>query len=482
MRHRVLEENLKKRRVKRPDVALKTKTQETSGAIGTHKLPSQLATGLSAQFCPADDCQRGDALPLGRKQVRFTRNPSFAVCGPETAPSCAARCACSHMMVLCAALGHMARLEPQASSSVLTTIPAPFVALLRAELVLAMSENAAPQDPGAGELCRCENSADLPRRRAKLLTTELAEECATKMFTKRADGPHPSGLDTISDQPTIEEIVIAQAAALEAIGEKGSEKRAHANGLCARGMIDLEEALGYLLFDIFVGMIPSEKDARAVGKRAADKPPGKKEKERWKEKAKAARQAAKKAGADEEAVVAAGTAARAQAQAAFIEARVAIGGLERAADVLEPPPAVPEPPPPELPPMPPEGTPARVRLDMIMSREAAPVIAAAYTIAHRTHPRFGRARPLAEDEQLELAQVQLKHALRRLKAAHPDALEGCPWDEHAARSVVSWTVDVHSTGHVVPATVAAARRVKFDLDRAAADARRRVEREIGVVV
>ena len=46
--------------------------------------------------------------------------------------------------------------------------------------------------------------------------------------------------------------------------------------------------------------------ARGVGKNAADRLPGGKEKEKWREKGKAARKAAKATGADEEAVAAAG--------------------------------------------------------------------------------------------------------------------------------------------------------------------------------
>ena len=78
----------------------------------------------------------------------------------------------------------------------------------------------------------------------------------------------------------MEEIAIGQAAVLAALGEKGSEKRAHANSLCADGLIDLEQGLGYILCDRFGGKMPIPVEARAVGKRAADKLPGKKEKER----------------------------------------------------------------------------------------------------------------------------------------------------------------------------------------------------------
>ena len=68
--------------------------------------------------------------------------------------------------------------------------------------------------------------------------------------------------------------------------------------------------------------------------------------------------------------------------------------------------------------------------------------------------------------------MSFKHAMRRLAAAHPAALDGCPWAEQGvqgARGMLDLTVRVHSTGHRIPAAIAAAQRVYFDLDKAAAD-------------
>ena len=53
------------------------------------------------------------------------------------------------------------------------------------------------------------------------------------MFTVQANGPQASVLDPFTNFPTREEIENAQKAVLASIGEKGSEKRAHANSLCA---------------------------------------------------------------------------------------------------------------------------------------------------------------------------------------------------------------------------------------------------------
>ena len=106
-----------------------------------------------------------------------------------------------------------------------------------------MSENSAPNNLGAGDELRGA-TADGRVRRAVLLTAELAEDCATKMFTEHAGGPHSLNIDPVAFHPTVQEIEIGQVAVKAALGEKGSEKRAHANCLCADGLIDLEARNG----------------------------------------------------------------------------------------------------------------------------------------------------------------------------------------------------------------------------------------------
>ena len=54
-------------------------------------------------------------------------------------------------MALCAALARTGRLEPRHSTTQMTTIPARTDRMLCAELVLVMSENAAPTNLGAGD-------------------------------------------------------------------------------------------------------------------------------------------------------------------------------------------------------------------------------------------------------------------------------------------------------------------------------------------
>ena len=204
-----------------------------------------------------------------------------------------------------------------------------------------MSENAAPENEGPGDGLGG-SIADGRVRRAALLTAALAEDCAIKMFTERADGPHPLNIDPVAAHPTPEEVEICQAAVLGAIGgDKGSEKRARANRLCADGLIDLEQGLGYVLADRFGGWMPMPLEARGIGKRAADRLADKKEKERWKDKAQAARKAARKAGADEAAVAAAGQRARTKAEAAFKTAEAKISGLRAGGSELQPAPPTP---------------------------------------------------------------------------------------------------------------------------------------------
>ena len=86
------------------------------------------------------------------------------------------------------------------------------------------------------------------------------------MLMQRAGGPHPSGMPPIDGKPTVEEISTAKMVILNTIGEKKSEKRIKANQLCADGLIDKEQGLGYLLCDRFRAVPPSPEGARDIGK------------------------------------------------------------------------------------------------------------------------------------------------------------------------------------------------------------------------
>ena len=95
-----------------------------------------------------------------------------------------------------------------------------------------MSENEFRVNQEAGDESGGAAPADGRVHRAALLTDALAEDCTTKMFTLRANGPHALGIDPVAVHPTVEEITIGQVATKAALGEKGSEKRTHANTTC----------------------------------------------------------------------------------------------------------------------------------------------------------------------------------------------------------------------------------------------------------
>jgi hypothetical protein len=333
---------------------------------------------------------------------------------------------------------------------------------------LNMSENEFLVNQEAGDESGGAAPADGRVYRAALLTDALAEDCTTKMFTLRANGPHALGIDPVAVHPTVEEIMIGQVATKAALGEKGSEKRTHANGLCADGLIDLEQGLGYFLCDRFAGNMPTPLEARRVGKQAADRLPDRKEKERWKDKGKAARQAARKAGADEAAVAAAGLAARTKAETAFNTAEVSLKGLARAPEPL-PPPSIPstperapEPPGPPTPQKAPLCPRARAALEMTLSQDAASAIKAAFFFLGHTR----RGRDTFYNEELELTHVRYKHALRRLKRAYPGEL--CDWTEHAPERMYEWALMWEAAGHPIPAAAAAAHVLRINLQKAAA--------------
>ena len=170
------------------------------------------------------------------------------------------------------------------------------------------------------------------------------------MFLRRANSPHPSGTLPVANFPTPEEIVAGQAAVKAAIGEKGSEQRAHASQLAALGMIAKEEALGFWLCDRFGGAFPSSKTAHLIGKRAAERLPGAKEKSKWKEAARRARKAAEQQGEEGDAIAAAGKQAAADARDLFEQTEFSVD-MERPAEPPAPtPPTAPPPAPPTAPP------------------------------------------------------------------------------------------------------------------------------------
>ena len=131
--------------------------------------------------------------------------------------------------------------------------------------------------------------------------------------------------------------MIAKSAIIVIIGEKDSGKRRQANKLSKRGLLDQEEALGWVLSDRFKLVFPSnEKHARDLAKRANQKAPNKKEKAQWKEVARSAREAARAGNAAEDAVLEAGKAAFEEATAAYTRAEVDLKALSRGESISPP--------------------------------------------------------------------------------------------------------------------------------------------------
>ena len=103
-----------------------------------------------------------------------------------------------------------------------------------------------------------------------------------------------------------------------------------------------------------------------------------------------------------------------------------------------------------------------------MSSEAAVLIAAAYTVL--AHTRSGRDPHC--NEELEVAEVRYKHALRRLKQTFPG--EFCGWSERSSTEVIHWTLRFACIGHPIPAAEVAARRIGLDMEWALADMKARM--------
>ena len=71
------------------------------------------------------------------------------------------------------------------------------------------------------------------------------------------------------------------------------------------------------------------------------------------------------------------------------------------------------------------------------------------------------------DAKLEMMQVGFKHALLRLQAAYPTEF-GC-FSEDSYRQIIDWMVRLYACGQKIPAAVAAAEEVGYNLAGAAVE-------------
>jgi hypothetical protein len=101
-------------------------------------------------------------------------------------------------------------------------------------------------------------------------------------------------------------------------------------------------------------------------------------------------------------------------------------------------------------------------LNMAMSQAAALTIIAAYNIFKYSPPSGQES---FFNEEMEVAEVRYRHALRRLKEAYPDEFSG--FSDQSYMEILGWTVRLYSMGHRIPAAVAAAKRIGFPLEQMA---------------
>ena len=106
---------------------------------------------------------------------------------------------------------------------------------------------------------------------------------------------------------------------------------------------------------------------------------------------------------------------------------------------------------------------ARSIVEAASSSEAAAAISSAYNVLGCS--RAGK--DAYYNMKLEVAQVVYKHKLRDLKTAYPG--EFCGFSEGSFRDMVEWTICLEAAGITVPATVCAARKIRFNLKAAVAD-------------
>ena len=314
----------------------------------------------------------------------------------------------------------------------------------------------------------CDEAAEAPP--AEVPLAELMRR-ANFMFSGATGAVVASGGTLATSAPTyglIKDVIELVDDLPDALFDRRAEHRP-----C--GLLCRYSAVGMLIGDVLSLPQMPWTLAEPIGKAAA------KLKKEIAEAQKTAKKKAKRNGADAEAAAAAVLDRRVSLPLPTPEAiKAEARRLAKAASppAPEPPPAPKPPPAPTLPPMPPEGTLGRAKLDMALSKEFAAVIIPASVIYYRSHQASTGSLDEDEDEELDHAQVEMKHALRRLKRAHPAALEGCPWNEKSGLQVLYFASQIHSTGHIIPAAVASARRARFDLDRCAADFRRKFEAQL----
>ena len=155
------------------------------------------------------------------------------------------------------------------------------------------------------------------------------------------------------------------------------------------------------------------------------------------------------------------------ARAELLQAEPTLNGLPPANSIVVERRAPPAPAPPVRPAPAPRPAPrpmcerARDRLDMAQTEDGVLAIGTAYYLAKCKHERCDSY----YIEDIDMAEVKYKHALRRLKRDYPG--EFCGLSESSWGEMVGWTVRMHALGLPIPAADRAAERLEMCMKPAA---------------
>ena len=316
---------------------------------------------------------------------------------------------------------------------------------------------------------------------------DVLKQRASIMFSGDSGGVVPSGYGEATSAPSyglINDVIEVVDALPHALFDRSAEHRP-----C--GLLDRYDAYGMLLGDLLGRPLLPWELAKPIGGTAA------KLKKKIPEKKKEAKKKAKRAGRDADA--AAMAVLRRRAPLELPSANEIKATARRIAKAAQLPPDAPPPeaeaPPPELPlPRAPEPEPAacsadepcpifRALVDAAMSDEAEPVIMWAFHIA-----ALRRAVSIASSEwslgdrevdeameELDVAEIHLSYALRRLLRAYPTEFGGRITKDSKATCVIGLVVLLESVGHSLPTAVKAADAVGFNLARARESPKKKCE-------
>ena len=321
-----------------------------------------------------------------------------------------------------------------------------------------------------------------------LVHMDVLKQRASKMFSGESGAVVPSGEAEATSAPSyglISDVIEVVDALPNALFDRCAEHRP-----C--GLLDRYDAYGMLIGDVLGRPLLPWQLAKPVGSAAA------KLKKKISDKKKEAKKKANRAGRDADAAVAAVLRRRAPLELPSADEIKATARRITKAAKLPPdaPDAQPEAeaPPPEMPPPAPEPEPAacsaeepcpifRTLVDAAMSDEAEPVILLAFHSAALRRAvsaasyewSLGDCEVDETMEELDVAEMRLGYALRRLLRAYPTEFGGRITKDSKATCVIGLVVLLESVGHSLPTAVKAADAVGFNLARARESPKKKCE-------